>query len=320
MSSRIQRLTGTSHLSLFLCMIPGVAGFSICRDIFQNRNPNLTSQRYSLATEVYGGDFAGHSATFSSKTGLLIPVPEHLLPASLIEWDSIPSCFEVITSEDFDEEQHHRIRRNIVTVIPEVGCGVDNLDTILSTEDLLIHDVNVDCTGQVVAVSQSINKNIHIQNLESTFATLNQSSETHASLKRTRISLEVDMDRCIINSPIRIVVERRTSSESTKGKIAQGGGLDGRTVASLIGKDAYNIPFSDEPGRIIDPSHPKLDLYNKTVLSLPGNAVIWYGMDESTDFVIYMSLWKDKTSEIVESPTMVQWSMNKNGVISVQFF
>ena len=37
------------------------------------------------SSEIIGGDYAGLSATFSSKTGELVPVPEHLVPESMLE-------------------------------------------------------------------------------------------------------------------------------------------------------------------------------------------------------------------------------------------
>jgi len=103
-----------------------------------------------------------------------------------------------------------------------------------SSEHFLIQDMKLhhsDPHHPVVAISRSFQNNVKIQNLETTFATLDHLSETQ--LKRTRISLDLDTDYCMITSPIRIVVERQTSRASTKGKIAKGGGLDGRTVAKF---------------------------------------------------------------------------------------
>ena len=41
--------------------------------------------------DVLGGDWAGLSATFDPASGALVPVPEHLVPASMVEWGDVPS-------------------------------------------------------------------------------------------------------------------------------------------------------------------------------------------------------------------------------------
>ena len=43
-----------------------------------------------IMKELYCGDWAGHLASFSCKTGKLVPVPEHLVPESMIEWGAVP--------------------------------------------------------------------------------------------------------------------------------------------------------------------------------------------------------------------------------------
>jgi len=93
----------------------------------------------SSLSSIYGGEFAGQSATFSSISGELIPVPEHYVPKSMVEWGQIPSCFEVIVSEekassDTDGAEDSAgvagLNQWTVQVMPEVGCGLDNLDTM----------------------------------------------------------------------------------------------------------------------------------------------------------------------------------------------
>ena len=77
---------------------------------------------------TYGGDYAGHSATYNKVTGDLIPVPDYMVPESMIEWGAVPGCLEVITSEIISRDSAD-LDRFTVSVMPEVGCGVDNLDT-----------------------------------------------------------------------------------------------------------------------------------------------------------------------------------------------
>ena len=97
----------------------------------------------SQKNNIVGGDYAGLLATFSSKTGELISVPEHLVPASMLEWGDIPSSLEILTSEDWlsssndDCNDAKEMERTTITVLPEVGCGIDNLEVIKKIEKFL---------------------------------------------------------------------------------------------------------------------------------------------------------------------------------------
>jgi len=87
---------------------------------------NVTSNSYRIdtVTPLVGGDYAGLSATFDAH-GKLIPIQEHWIPESLLEWGQAPWCLEVLVSEDVDATT-----RQTVTILPETGCAVDNLETI----------------------------------------------------------------------------------------------------------------------------------------------------------------------------------------------
>ena len=52
---------------------------------------STSSATTSTASSILGGDWVGLFATFASKTGDLVPVPEHLIPESMLEWGEIPS-------------------------------------------------------------------------------------------------------------------------------------------------------------------------------------------------------------------------------------
>ena len=113
-----------------------------------NRNDQI------IVSGGMGGDYAGLAATFSSKSGELISVPQHLIPSSMIEWGDIPSCLEVLTSEDYDtkdDDDELKVQpshppppllRTMITVLPEVGCGIDNLEVIKTSETLFHQDVS----------------------------------------------------------------------------------------------------------------------------------------------------------------------------------
>ena len=53
----------------------------------------------SIGQLPLGGDFAGLAATFNPGDGTFIPIPEHLIPESLLEWGQEPKCLEVLVSE-----------------------------------------------------------------------------------------------------------------------------------------------------------------------------------------------------------------------------
>lgn len=79
-----------------------------------------------------GGDFLGLSATFHPQTGALIPIPEYMIPKSLVQWGQAPTSLQVFASEDIDPNdgsspQH--LRRQTWTMYPETDCGMENIQT-----------------------------------------------------------------------------------------------------------------------------------------------------------------------------------------------
>ena len=86
-------------------------------------------------------------------------MPERLVPPSMVEWGAIPPCLETLTSEDYwiavvvgdenDDDENDNdgggggssplLTRTVVTVLPEVGCGIDNLEVTRRSEDLSSH-------------------------------------------------------------------------------------------------------------------------------------------------------------------------------------
>jgi len=268
---------------------------------FKRLTPGLCSGNMKLfSSEVtndlgfaYGGDFAGHSATYNADTGKLIRVPEHLVPESMIEWGNIPGCLETIISENVQNNEistNLQMDRFTLSILPEVGCGVDNLETtlqkssidveenfsasIFSKEDVEIgissfhHDVYTGTTPSKTDKRKVMHETcFHYQDH-------NNEDDDYGKkvLRRVRVQIELvfdfsqkSEDRCKIFGPIRVLYERKTSQISTNGEIAKGGGLDGRTVTRLIGSKQANRHFTDSKDGTLNEQH-YIGLWKKTFL------------------------------------------------------
>jgi len=246
--------------------------------------------------KMYGGDYAGLSATFSPSTGNLIRVPEHLVPDSLIEWGQVPSCLEVLTSEDFvpgEEGGSSALKRKIAAVMPAVGCGVDNLDTMRTEETFGGVSVTADADdsydgGNAAAMSRSLPplRDAERIKIEAAFSlppeteTVDDGDEGGAAEAsypcRIRVTCDVVPATRTVSSPITVVRERRTSDQSTGGTIGLGGGLDGRTVMRLVGKANVNKPFAEN----MEGADDIAEREGFTTLSLPGDVVVRFGVNE----------------------------------------
>ena len=200
-----------------------------------------------LSSSILGGDYAGLTATFSRDSGKIIPVPDHLVPESMLEWGDVPSCLETLASE---HEIEDGIERVTVTVLPEVGCGIDNLETTKKVQPLNVGDTRIEIhdSGQVATVDTSTSTG-HIE-LETVFKacdvqTIDTDGVITVSPRRIRISLSIDLNKMNPSSDISMQVERRLSEVSTSGTRWTGqaynsGGLDARTVVRDIGKEIVN--------------------------------------------------------------------------------
>eukprot|EP01083_Nonionella_stella_P222377 793624_1 len=114
-----------AFLSLSLLQIPKAsssfaipshraASASASASSFMSRNIHNT-KLYSTSTEklnIFGGDYAGHSATFSSIDGALIPVPNHYVPEAMVEWGQVPNGLESIVSEDLVQNENENENEN----------------------------------------------------------------------------------------------------------------------------------------------------------------------------------------------------------------
>ena len=211
------------------------------------------------STNIIGGDYAGISATFSSKTGQLVSVPEHLIPSSMLEWGVIPSNLEILTSEDWIpnvDSNGKNIERVTITVLPEVGCGIDNLDVTKKVDkyensSLKSWQNERHPEREVAAIDR---KRGHVIDMETIFqvdSEVNEEEEESKShSRRIRVSLSIDTSKLsqlpeqssTVSKLINLQVERQVSKQSTQGTAWSGpkynsGGLDARTVMKTIGND-----------------------------------------------------------------------------------
>jgi len=235
--------------------------------------PFPSSASWPSTSSILGGDYAGQSATFSSIDGKLIPVPEHYVPESMVEWGQVPSCLEVIVSEDLHSSisatgtgtntntntstsassNPRVLERNTVTVMPEVGCGLDNLDTIKNKDEIPIssyHTFELDHVRVATTFVKEKKRHIecifvHEMEMERNEEERQGGDGAHTKMRRTRVCVNLHENNQL-KSPIDIIREHKTAEESSHGTIAEGGGLDARTVTQLVGRENISKPFCKE--------------------------------------------------------------------------
>lgn len=220
---------------------------------------------------VMGGDFAGLSATFVPTTGELVPIPEYLVPKELLEWGQEPSSLEMIASEDINNDDDLSVgnadrtkswSRQTVTVFPAVGCGVDNLHT--QKEELLWQTIFQEDAVRVAVRSPTaaVDPAKQVWTVEASFGwnpeqLKGEDSESPApdiGSSSYRVSMQVTATllqdaAAVLQSPVHVRLERQTNGAvSSRGTIADGGGLDGRQVVQLLGKSLHSQSgFAAEP-------------------------------------------------------------------------
>lgn len=214
-----------------------------------------------------GGDFAGLSATFNTD-GSLIPIPEKLIPKTLIEWGQAPTALEVLLSEDPANTKPWT--RQTVTVLPETGCAVDNMDTIKTVE--IYDDQCAVLVTETVLVLVSKVSDRELQ-VEATFG----QEDFHRLRVIAPLALSEE-NHLQIQAPIRVILERQVDVTSTKGMIADGGGLDGQRVSRMMGQRLRQLQnFAEKP--VISTSlHGAMAVF-------PGNVTVAYGHNDQGPFV-----------------------------------
>ena len=198
-----------------------------------------------------GGDWVGLMATFSPTNGRLVPVPDHLVPESMLEWGDVPTSLETLTSEDLLSTGEETVlqQRVTMTVLPEVGCGVDNLEVMKKTETLSAQNARVSTWGEpntpyALSIEQRTEKAFAFEVIfEVEHNADDEDSKTHRRRLRIAITVEVDSDGgYTLSKLINMYVERQSTTQSTQGMAWSGpasnsGGLDARSVTQAIGRD-----------------------------------------------------------------------------------
>lgn len=233
----------------------------------------------SGSTGVYGGDFAGLAATFNPGNGAFIPIPDYLIPDGLKEWGQEPKCLEVLVSEDVyndENDENNVMSRVTTTVLPDTGCAVDNLETMLATDEIDLEsqlrsdESNDDGVEDIVGLQYPLGEDkLRVETI------FGLPDEFGVDRIRVAIDLIPSEDDFAVKSPMMLTLERRTNSISSGGTIAKGGGLDGRTVYRLLGERLQSSKtFVDEPVMSYENSDPNNDIRH---VNFPGSVSIAYG-------------------------------------------
>lgn len=258
----------------------------------------VNSKGYAL-----GGDFAGLVATFDPGDGSFIPIPEHLIPPSMVEWGQVPKCLEVLVSEEFypspstkgnddDEDDDDEILRRITTkILPDTGCSVDNLETVKVVDEIDLSsrwDSNDDPMVDGPMNTNVVGLQYSVGDDEIRLETIFELEGGDGYRMRVAIDLMIpSLDTIAIQSPTVLTLERRTSSVSSGGTISDGGGLDGRTVSMLLGERLRSSKtFVDD--------HPvggaRYEVNAINYVNLPGGISIAYGWLTEDDWMLQVGM------------------------------
>ena len=308
--------------------------------------PISVSDKAALSS-VCGGDFAGLWATFSATTGDLIHVPEYMIPESLLEWGQVPACLEVLVSESLPvKEDSTVLSRQTVTIFPEVGCGIDNLETKKKEEELVVFNLERVGDGNSVVETDSADRSTTTSavsfnapigkdkfRVETIFPLheneghrlrvmidfqckdINTSSSSNSKSDDDENDQGVDIVM-VQQSPIVVVMDRKTSNDSTGGTIADGGGLDGRTVSELMG-DALNVDKSfAETDRNESAVTNDSDDNEMAFVELPGKVGVAFGQ-VGRSFVLKIRHPGDNIDGTTTTPTVVERQYTTESITAI---
>ena len=251
-----------------------------------SRSDEQKQQESSKASLLLGGDYAGYAASCDTVSGAAQPVPVYLVPSSLLEWGQHPKALEVIVSEDYDDlshtttdddttEQPWMMNRVCLTVLPAIGCGVDNLEVQKTTQEgwkVLSSNTDNNCIG---LVREDSTTSLMIETI------FGVASEQQEEPNRLRVTVTAAAGK--EESPFKDIVvsyERRFEAESTQGTRANGGGLDGASVSRWMG------PLIAKQGVKTLETPPKATAKgNPAILDLPAGVTLEYGTESESIFL-----------------------------------
>lgn len=254
------------------------------------------------AKGVYGGDFAGLAATFNPGDGSFIEIPDYLIPDGLKEWGQEPKCLEVLVSEDIHEDDNgegYVMSRVTTKILPDTGCTVDNLETMLARDEIDLEsqwksDGSDEGMEDVVGLQYPLGEDkLRVETI------FGLGEEQGLDRIRVAIDLIPSEEKFAIQTPMVLTLERRTSSISSGGTISEGGGLDSRTVYLLLGERLRaSATFVDLPSMTTDRNYcdPDSDI---RYVALPANISIAYGWSNDG------SAWMLQVSQIVNGSRRV---------------
>ncbi|GAX24966.1 hypothetical protein FisN_2Lh242 [Fistulifera solaris] len=211
-------------------------------------------------------DYAGYHATYDID-GTHIPVPEFYVPQALLDWGQAPLALEVVVSEN--EVRH------VLTVLPETGCGLDNLEVLQRHETL---GTPLWETNEIIAACVYVTP--ETSRVECVFA-LQQPDH------RSRVVLNCDLQTGSLKKPISLYLERKISEISTEGRRADGGGLDARSVSGWIGPELRAMENSLNQ-KCIPRDLGTLEGNAKHTFGLPGSVTVAFDRDEK-DLTLWIS-------------------------------
>lgn len=181
-------------------------------------------------------NYAGLVASFDASNGALLPLPDFYIPPALKEWGQVPTVLEVLTSSK-GNTPNDRLQ---TIVLPETGCGIDNLETIMTKETLKTIAFQGGGLSDPVAALVKNSRSSTFEYFEAIFPHEIAEDET-GSKYRCRVSVLIGAN----SKAIKLVVERFVEEVESNKMVADtaGGGLDGQTVARWLGSQLSSVKW-----------------------------------------------------------------------------
>jgi hypothetical protein len=203
-------------------------------------------------------NFVGLLASFDASTGVLVPLPDYYVPSAMKEWGQVPSVLEVLTSSG---GSHDRLQ---TIVLPETGCGIDNLETIMAKETIKPLAVQHGGLPGSLAALVTRSKASTVEYFEATFP--HEIAEDEKSNKyRCRVSFPIGSDSKRIKMVIERFIEEDDGSSNKMVAEITGGGLDGQSVARWLGPQLNSGKWR----AFAESTRPSSATGSKVSLSLP---------------------------------------------------